>query len=105
MMAAEDARREIRYRVEAKKPLAGIGKGLSIQPGGELVSASVSDDGVIVLNGSVDGYPIVIALKPYLKGSELGWHCRGLKVVEGWFIPDGGYFPRGCPPAASLDSF
>lgn len=105
LWAAEDVRKEIGYRVDEKKTLAGVGKGLSIKPDGNLTSATVSDDGVIVLSGTVDGYPVVIALKPYLKGSELGWRCGALKAIEGWFMPDDGYLPRGCPRAASLDSF
>jgi len=105
ILSAEDVRKEIGYRVEEKKTLKGAGKGLAIRPAGPLTSASVSDDGVIVMNGTVDGYPIVVALKPRLQNGTLEWRCRGLKVVEGWFMPEGGYFPQGCPRAASLDAF
>lgn len=103
--AAEDVRKEIGYRVAEKKALAGVGKGLSIPAGGSVTSATVSDDGVIVVNGAVDGYPVALAFKPYLRGGEVEWRCRALKRAEGLFIPKDGYLPRGCANAASLDSF
>jgi hypothetical protein len=105
IVATDDVTREIRYRVEQKKTLAGSGKGLAIAAGGPVTSATVSDDGVIVLNGRIDSYPVVVALKPSLRNGEIEWRCRQLKWVDGWFEPESGYFSKGCARAASLESF
>jgi hypothetical protein len=105
IISADGVKEGIRGRVEEKKTLTGSGKGLPVPAGRSLTSATVSDDGVIVMNGRVDGYPVSVALKPFLNAGKVEWRCRGLKVVEGWFVPDNGYFPQACPRAASLESF
>jgi hypothetical protein len=106
ILAATDARKEIVYRVEERKSLAGVGLGLVIKPDKFVTGGEVSPDGIIVIRGTVDGYPVEVALKPSLnkKGELIGYRCGALKVVEGWFVPKDGYFPRTCPKVASLDS-
>jgi type II secretory pathway pseudopilin PulG len=105
MLAASTLRQEVTERSQQAKTLTGVGKGMSFKPSSPVTGATVSDDGVIVVNGTVDGHAVTVALKPSLAGGEVRWNCRHLKSVEGWFAPEGGYFPRSCPKAASLDSF
>lgn len=102
ILAASPAREEITARAARTKSLAGAGRGLAIVAAGSVTGGSVSDDGVIVVHGTVDGHPIELALKPRLSGDRVEWRCGALKVVEGWFVPTDGYFPRACPRVASL---
>jgi hypothetical protein len=106
ILGAAAARKEIDYRVRETKTLAGAGRGLGIVPQGAVTGGEVSADGVIIVRGTVDGYPIEVGMKPTLKpDGEVEWRCRGLKVMEGRFVPEGAYLPQPCPKASAQNPF
>ena len=75
---------------------------MTVSPRESVTGGEVSSDGVIIVRGLVDGYPVEIGLKPRLDAGKVEWRCGVLKRIEGWFVPENGYAPKSCPPVASL---
>jgi type IV pilus assembly protein PilA len=81
VLAASSFRTSVTEKAQTDNALTSSGAGLTVTTFGKITGGSVSDGGVIVLNGTSAatsvGTAVTITLTPSLAGNTVVWSCTG----------------------------
>jgi len=77
MLGVLNAKTSVSEKAFNDTTLASAGVGLTIVPGGKITSGSVTDAGLIVVNGTATsvGTAVTIVLSPIITGGRIQWEC------------------------------
>jgi type IV pilus assembly protein PilA len=81
VLAASSFRTSVTEKAQTDNALTSSGAGLTVTTFGKITGGSVSDGGVIVLNGDSTaasvGTAVTLTLTPSLAGNTVVWSCTG----------------------------
>ena len=81
VLAASSVRTSVTEKAQTDNALTSSGAGLTVTTFGKITGGSVSDGGVIVLNGDSTaasvGTAVTLTLTPSLAGNTVVWSCTG----------------------------
>jgi len=81
VLAASSFRTSVTEKAQTDNALTSSGAGLTVTNFGKITGGSVSDGGVIVLNGDSTaasvGTAVTLTLTPSLAGNTVVWSCTG----------------------------